>query len=452
MAGPNTLSGPAGDGPAGPNRPGARPQPAVPDGAAFRPAGRTFTPTRPTTPESRMPRATPTADPVSAPPGRPAPPRPAAAGTEPAATDSAGAVRDAPGGSRGSEFAPLLREVRAQGLLAPRTGWYLRGMLLNLLALAAVVTGMFHADGAWWVLLLAPPLAVLSTRTAFFAHDAGHAQITPDRRRSRLIQLVHGNLLLGMSQEWWNDKHNRHHANPNHIDKDPDVAADILVFTRHQAADRLGFRAWLTRHQAWLFFPLTTLEGIALKVYGFRAAFTRDPDRRRDGRVRAVEGGLLVAHAAGYIALLALTMGPGRAVLFALIHQMLLGLHLGLAFAPNHKGMAMPDGDEGNRWGHLRRQVLTSRNIRGGPLTDWFLGGLNYQIEHHLFPSMPRPHLRFARPLVRAHCRSLSLPYAETGFAESYRQALGHLYEVGAPLRPVAEAAPGTVTPPGPTG
>ncbi|MFV2118690.1 fatty acid desaturase, partial [Streptomyces sp. Act-28] len=148
------------------------------------------------------------------------------------------------------------------------------------------------------------------------------------------------------------------------------------------------------------------------------------------------EGGLLVAHVAGYAALLLAAMPPGRALLFALIHQLLLGLHLGLAFAPNHKGMAMPgEGGGAENWGHLRRQVLTSRNIRGGVVTDWLLGGLNYQIEHHLFPSMPRPHLRLAQPLVRAHCRALGVPYAETGAIDSYRQVLGHLHAVGEPLR-----------------
>jgi len=105
-----------------------------------------------------------------------------------------------------------------------------------------------------------------------------------------------------------------------------------------------------------------------------------------------------------------------------------------MAFAPNHKGMEMPDPD-GASWGHLRRQVLTSRNIRGGTLTDWFLGGLNYQIEHHLFPSMPPPHLHLAQPLVRAHCRDLGISYTETGLVDSYRQALSHMHEVGEPLR-----------------
>ncbi|MFJ3221971.1 acyl-CoA desaturase [Streptomyces sp. NPDC086783] len=333
-----------------------------------------------------------------------------------------------PGPPPGSDFVPLLRTVRARHLLERRRGWYARAIAVNALSLAGVITGIALAGASWWVLLLAPVLAVLCARSAFIGHDAGHAQITGDKAVGRLIGLVHGNLLLGMSYAWWNDKHSRHHANPNHVDKDPDVVADVLVFTSAQAAERSGFRRWLTRNQAWLFFPLTLLEGIALKIHGFRDL------RRQPPRERAVEALLLVAHVAAYATLLLTTMSLGKALAFAALHQALFGLHLGLAFAPNHKGMEMPDPD-GERWGHLRRQVLTSRNIRGGALTDWFLGGLNYQIEHHLFPSMPRPHLRLARPLVRAHCAELGIPYAETGLVDSYRQALRHMYEVGEPLR-----------------
>ncbi|MBW5420206.1 acyl-CoA desaturase [Streptomyces sp. BG9H] len=341
------------------------------------------------------------------------------------------AERPSPGARKqatGSDFTPLLRTVKEKGLLDRRTGWYTRTIAANALALVAVGTGMFVIGASWWVLLLAPVLSILCARTAFIGHDAGHAQITGDRSISRAIGLVHGNLLLGMSSAWWNDKHNRHHANPNHVDKDPDVAADVLVWTRRQAKLRVGFRGWLTRNQAWLFFPLTLLQGIAMKLYGFQDL------RRQSPRERVVEGLLLVAHLVGYVTLLLAAMPLGHAIVFAAIHQALFGLHLGLAFAPNHKGMEMPDPD-GERWGHLRRQVLTSRNIRGGPVTDWFLGGLNYQIEHHLFPSMPRPHLRLVQPVVRDHCAAVGMSYTEAGFVDSYRQVLRHMYEVGEPLR-----------------
>ncbi|MEE4542315.1 acyl-CoA desaturase [Streptomyces sp. V4-01] len=342
-------------------------------------------------------------------------------------TASGGAPPDA--GPAGSEFAPLLRQVRQAGLLRRRPGWYAGLIAANAVAVAAVWAAvvLVGASGTWWVLALAPPAAVLSARTGFVGHDAGHQQIAAGRRANRAIALLHGNLLLGMGAGWWSDKHNRHHAHPNHVGKDPDVEVGALVWTRAQAVRREGFARWLTKHQAWLFLPMLLLEGLALKVASFRDL------RRMPARERALEGGLLVAHVAGYAALLLGALPLWQAVVFALLHHALFGVHLGLSFAPNHKGMAMPE--EGARWGHLRRQVLTSRNVRGNPVTDFLLGGLNYQIEHHLMPSLPRPHLRLARPLVRAHCARLGVPYAETGLLDSYAQAFAHMHEVGAPLR-----------------
>ena len=96
-----------------------------------------------------------------------------------------------------------------------------------------------------------------------------------------------------------------------------------------------------------------------------------------------------------------------------------------------------------------RQQVLTSRNVRGVWLTDNALGGLNYQIEHHLFPSMPRPNLRKAQPLIAAFCAEHGLPYAQSSLLGSYAQALRYLNQVGRQTRrgnvttdPAAAAAP----------
>ncbi|SOD62734.1 Fatty acid desaturase [Streptomyces zhaozhouensis] len=336
------------------------------------------------------------------------------------------------------EFTPLSRQVKAERLLERRLGWYAVHLGVNALALALVITAVLLSGDSWWTVLLAVPMALFSTRTAFIGHDAGHSQIATSRKVNRRLGLFHGNLLLGMSSAWWNDKHNRHHANPNHIDKDPDVGEGVLVWTEGQAEKRTGFAQWLTRNQARLFFPLLLLEGIALKVASVQMVASREGWEGR-GRARAVEASLLVVHFVAYVALLVTAMGPGKALVFALIHHMLFGLHLGAVFAPNHKGMEMPDPDV--RWGHLRKQVLTSRNVRGGPFTDWMMGGLNYQIEHHLFPNMPRSNLRKAQPLVRDYCRSIGVSYAETSLLDSYRQALTHMHSVGADLRADRRAA-----------
>jgi fatty acid desaturase len=116
------------------------------------------------------------------------------------------------------------------------------------------------------------------------------------------------------------------------------------------------------------------------------------------------------------------------------VQQGLFGLYLGSSFAPNHKGMPILSADDHTDF--LRRQVKTSRNVRGTWLVDVLLGGLNYQIEHHLFPSMPRIALRRARPIVRAYCQELDIPYVETSLIDSYRQALAHLRTIGRPGHP----------------
>ncbi|APU13635.1 MULTISPECIES: fatty acid desaturase family protein [Actinoalloteichus] len=148
--------------------------------------------------------------------------------------------------------------------------------------------------------------------------------------------------------------------------------------------------------------------------------------------MRRLEGALLTAHVASYLTAVFLVFSPGLAVTFVAVHQALWGIYMGCSFAPNHKGMPTMTGQPVD---FLHRQVLTARKVCGGKAIDFVLGGLNYQIEHHLFPNMPRPHLRRAQPIVDRFCRRHEIPYAETGLLHSYRQVLGHLHQLGAPLR-----------------
>jgi fatty acid desaturase len=150
-------------------------------------------------------------------------------------------------------------------------------------------------------------------------------------------------------------------------------------------------------------------------------------------RHRKVEALLLVIHTIGYLAVLFTVLSPVKALVFIAIHQGLWGLYMGCSFAPNHKGMPMMTAEDNLDF--LRKQVLTSRNVRGGPMVDFVLGGLNYQVEHHLFPSMPRSNLRKAQPIVQAYCAEQGIAYEETGLVDSYRQALRHLHQVTATLR-----------------
>ncbi|MET8948731.1 acyl-CoA desaturase [Streptomyces sp. NPDC004542] len=331
------------------------------------------------------------------------------------------------GPDSGSDFARLSQRIAEAGLLRQRPGYYAVRLTL-VVGLLAAGWGVFVALGdTWWQLAVAAFMALMFGQVALVTHDLAHRQVIPRRRPSEVWGRVFGNLGIGMSYGWWMNKHTRHHANPNHEELDPDVAPDILVWSTEQARESRGLPRLIGGHQALLFFPLLTLEGFNLHVASVRAL--RSPSMKS----RLLEGSLLFAHIALYLSALFLVLSPGKAVAFLAVHQCLFGVYLGCTFAPNHKGMPTFTGDE--RPDFLRRQVLTSRNVRGGRLTDVMLGGLNYQIEHHLFPSMPSPHLRRAQVIVRAYCAEIGVPYHETGLIRSYREALTHLHRVGEPIR-----------------
>jgi fatty acid desaturase len=325
------------------------------------------------------------------------------------------------------EYRELLAQVRAAGLLDRRPARYAGRIAANAVLLAGAVAAFVLIGNSWYQLLVAAGLAVVFTQLGFLGHDAGHRQIVRSRRGNEVLGLLYANLGIGLSYGWWVDKHNRHHSHPNQEERDPDIGTGAFVWTEQQAASTQGVARFVAKHEAALFFPILLLEAANLHVGSLRAM------PRAIVRRKLVEASLLLLHLAAYLTVLLLVLSPLRAVAFLVVQQALFGLYLGCAFAPNHKGM--PTLTESESMSFLRRQIITSRNVRGGWFVNWALGGLNYQIEHHLFPTMPMPSLRRCQPLVRAFCRQHGLPYCESSLIGSYRSVLRHFAAIGAPLR-----------------
>ena len=338
---------------------------------------------------------------------------------------------------RGSEYAALSRQVRQAGLLDRRLRHYFWKIGLSTVALAAGWTAFAVLGDSWWQLATAVFLAVVFGQFGFLGHDAGHQQVFRTKRANYILGVLCGNLAIGLSYGWWTHKHNRHHSHPNTEDADPDIMLAVLAFSGGRARASRGIQRLVFRYQAYLLIPMLALEGIALHSSSIREM------TRRACRNRGWETALLCVHVAGYLTAVFLVLPPVKAVVFIVVQQGLFGFYLGCSFAPNHKGMpVLPANDKTD---FLRRQVLTSRNVHGGWLTDFALGGLNYQIEHHLFPSMPRPSLRRSQPLIAAFCAAHEVPYCQTTLLESYAQALRHLNAPAswpAALRPAGPRPP----------
>ncbi|MFD3685343.1 fatty acid desaturase family protein [Nocardiopsis sp. NPDC058631] len=300
------------------------------------------------------------------------------------------------------------------------------------LSFIGVWVAFFLLGDTWWQMLTAVAMAAVFGQVGLVSHELAHLQIFRSRRISEVFGRLVGNLGIGLGYGWWQDKHTRHHANPNHEDLDPDVQPDIFVWSEDQAHAAKGVPAFIGRWQAFLFYPLLLLEGLNLHVGSVRALF------RPSTKQRVLEGVLLTAHFVLYLGAVFVVLEPLQALAFIAIQQGLFGVYLGCIFAPNHKGM--PTLKKGEKLDFLRKQVLTSRNVRGGWFIDIALGGLNYQIEHHLFPNMPSPHLRRTQPMVRDFCAEIGVPYHETGFVRSHVEALTHMHRAGASLRAAARA------------
>lgn len=335
---------------------------------------------------------------------------------------------DARPARRTTPYGALTAAVQEAGLMRRRTGHYWVRIAATTVAFAAVVAGTVLLRDSWLVLLTAAPLALVLTQFAFLGHDGAHRQIFATHRGNEWAARIFAALLTGLSYGWWMGKHTRHHQAPNKLGTDTDIESDVVSFHGEAAAGRKGLLRWATAKQGWWFWPLLTLAGLNLHADSVRTMI-----KGRAGKRRWIDTSLIVVHWAVYGTALVLLLGPARGAAFFGVHMAAFGFSMGGAFAPNHVGMPIVPREA--KVDYIRRQVLTSRNISGGWFVDLVMGGLNHQVEHHLFPSMPRPNLRAARPFVQRFCAEHGISYTETSLARSFADIVAYLNQVGIAAR-----------------
>ena len=329
---------------------------------------------------------------------------------------------------RDRDYLELKRRVTQAGLL-DRQYIYYAWKIPSVIAMVAgsiVVMAMF--SGVLWVQFLnAAFLALTFTNLGFLGLDAGHRQMFRKVRQNDWVLLGVG-FLTGMTPSWWQDKHNTHHRAPNQLDVDGDIEVSLFAFTEEQALAMNGIGRLTVKHQAVLFYPLLMLTALSLLFGGIAYQI-----RKERMRYPIAEPVLVVAGLASYLAVIFILLGPWYGAAFIAVHRALGGIYMGSVFAPNHKGMPILEKED--EMDFLHQQVLTARDVQGSPLADFWYGGLNYQIEHHLFPNMPRNNLKSCQVIVRDFCAEKGIPYHETGVWQSHKEILGFLHEVSRPLR-----------------
>lgn len=337
-----------------------------------------------------------------------------------------------------SHYSELLNRIKEEGLLKRNVAFYAWSfVLITVLSLAAwtgvILLGVMLPSQPLWQ-LLAVPIAVflgaLTAQYAFIAHELAHNQVFTKNKWNDWAGLVMANLFAGLSYGFWLAKHNRHHGKPNMIDGDPDINLRVLAFNTEQKYQKSSTERLFTRNQGWLFPILSFLTAGDLLLDSLKSV-TRKSGRGHERRF--LELSMLIVRFAAPLAMFFIFLHPLVAIAVWAVYMGSFGAFMGNAFAVNHIGM--PLVEKGSRIGFLERQILTSRNIKPNWFTDMMMGGLNYQVEHHLFPSMARPQLKRARELTRAFCEEKGIKYTEVSFAKGYASVIRYLNTVGKSTR-----------------
>jgi fatty acid desaturase len=300
---------------------------------------------------------------------------------------------------RQTDYIELKGRITGAGLLERQVSYHTSKVVLTLAMYVGGIALIVVVRNPWLLALDAVFLAFAFTQTAFLAHSAGHKQILPGGKWNDAFCLVVMNFLLGGS----------------------------TGFSREQAVRKRGIARLMVKYQAFLFFPLLSLEYYSLRVISAKFLVL---GRSKHGVLEAV---VMALHYPLFLGFVVWQLGIVGALGFLLIHQGLTGLYIGLTFAPNHKGMPMVE--DGSELDFVRRQVLTSRNLTRNRLGDYLFGSLATQIEHHLFPTMAENKVRKAEPIVKAFCRERAISYHETGLFAAYREIVLHLHDASAPIR-----------------
>lgn len=354
---------------------------------------------------------------------------------------------------RQKEFERAYRDLRAQmlaaGLFKPNKWYYLYKVVSTLSIAAVSVYCATQFDNSWIMTLVgAVIMGLFWQQCGWLAHDFLHHQVFQKRVYGDLMGHFIGNVLQGFSVGWWKTKHNKHHAVPNLLqsveganDGDPDVDTAPIIFWSLKMAEsaknsKLGM--FMIKWQAVFYFPVLLFARLAWAQQSFSNVFgvmdmqssmgvNNDPINKDKMQYPTLEKLGLIIHYSALLYIMSF-MPFVQALSFFLVAQTSCGLFLALVFGLGHNGMSVYQADE--RPDFWKLQVSTTRNITSTPFVDFFCGGLQYQVDHHLFPSLPRHNLRQAHALVASFCKAQGVTYHETDMVVGTKEVLSHLSEV----------------------
>lgn len=362
------------------------------------------------------------------------------------------------------DFEKGYRDLRSKlvmmGMFKSSKIYYAYKCVSNLMIAGAAAAMVYFSDNILVHVVAAMTLGLFFQQSGWLAHDFVHHQVFRSRKLNDYFGMFWGNVAQGYSVQWWKNKHNGHHAVPNlhsssaqSQDGDPDIdTMPLLAWSLKQAQSYRQLRAdgkdsplvkFFIRNQAMFYFPILLLARLSWLNESIKVGFGLGAATENAALEMKLKGlqypflekaGLILHHSW----VLAICAGYGQHSLlytfaFFLLTTCSSGFFLALVFGLGHNGMATYDADK--RPDFWKLQVTTTRNITGGhgipqAFIDWFCGGLQYQVDHHLFPTLPRHNLPKTHKLVESFCKEWGVKYHEADLVDGTIEVLYHLNNV----------------------
>jgi fatty acid desaturase len=319
-------------------------------------------------------------------------------------------------------------QVREAGLLRKSVSFYIPSLIFAFGGYFATGWAIVSLTDYGLLALACLGFAFFSVQIAGLMHDSGHRAISDSTLVNNLVGLLTSGAIAMVFSNWM-ERHNTHHSNSNRVGKDPDLEIPLIATSVAMYERKRGIQRLLTPYQAYYYYPLGAIVGLSNRLGTITFFFRNHSSWQNLWQFVAYATGIAILFVAPFL------MFPLDKALFVFtVVHLAAGVYMANCFAPNHKGMPQLDQDEA--MSYFEQQVVTSRNVRGGFLTDLLLVGLNYQIEHHLFPYCPRNKLRQVQPYVKRMCGELGVPYTEVSIVETNRAILRQMQQVSREATP----------------
>ncbi|XP_049747715.1 fatty acid desaturase 2-like protein FADS2B [Elephas maximus indicus] len=324
------------------------------------------------------------------------------------------------------DFREMRRLLEAKNMFKANLGFYFLHLAQILILEALAWLLVWNFGSCWTVTILISFLLTISqAQSSFLQHDVGHLCVFKKSKWNHLMHKFVMCHLKGFSTNWWNYQHSQHHVKPNIYPKDPDINMGPLFVVGDLQPVKYGKKKmkyinYEKQHLYFYMILLPLLMPVYFNLQSMQAVYLQ-------------RYWVDMAWISSFYIRYFITFGPFYGIFgtVLLIYFVKLLESPWIAYVTQMSHIPMKMSLEEN-WDWFSTQVLTTCNVEQSFFNDWFTGHLNFQIEHHLFPTMPRHNYHKVAPLVRSLCAKHGLQYVKKPLLQAFGDIVRTLKKSGA--------------------